>query len=127
MCTGPDARPGIGVHGGVVNGRCGPGTRIPFLVISPYARTNYVDDTRITQASVVRFIEDNWLGGERIGQGSNDATAGSIMGMFDFKRHGFDLARPIFLDPEQGTRAFGPIDPHLQPSAQVAAHSDKAM
>lgn len=127
VCTGPDARPGIGVHGGVINGRCGPGTRIPFLVISPYARTNYVDDTRITQASVVRFIEDNWLGGERIGQGSNDATAGSIMRMFDFKRRRSELAHPIFLDPEQGTRVSRPVDPRLQPSAQVAVHSNQAM
>jgi phospholipase C len=93
----------VGVNGGTVNGRCGPGTRTPFLVISPYARTNYVDGTQITQASVVRFIEDNWLHGERIGQGSGDATTGSIMGMFDFNRRGFDLTPPLFLDPNQGT------------------------
>jgi len=110
-CTGPNAKPGIGVHGGVVNGRCGPGTRVPFLVISPYARTNYVDDTRISQSSVVRFIEDNWLGGQRIGQGSNDANAGSIMGMFDFRRNPFDLAQPVFLDPSQGTVIAKHTDP----------------
>jgi phospholipase C len=102
MCIGPDAQPGVGVNGGVVNGRCGPGTRIPFLIISPWARVNYVDDARITQSSVVRFIEDNWLNGQRIGQGSNDATAGNIMNMLDFKRR--RLAPPLFLDPETGTR-----------------------
>jgi phospholipase C len=90
------------VNGGKVNGRCGPGTRIPFLVISPYARSNYVDGTRLTQSSVVRFIEDNWLHGERIGQGSNDAKAGSIMDMFDFRRR-FDPAPALYLDPETGT------------------------
>ena len=79
-------RPLAGIAGKPVNGRCGPGTRIPFLVISPYARVNYVSHTRISQASVVRFIEDNWLHGERLGDGSFDATAGSIMGMFDFVR-----------------------------------------
>ena len=104
ICNSPGAKQGVGVNGGKVNGRCGPGTRVPFLVISPYARENYVDDTRITQASVVRFIEDNWLHGERIGQGSNDATTGSIMGMFDFHRHvGDEHARTLFLDPDQGT------------------------
>ena len=41
---------------------------------------------QISQASVVRFIEDNWLKGERLGGGSFDATAGSIMDMFDFDR-----------------------------------------
>jgi len=59
----------------------------------------------------VRFIEDNWLGGQRIGQGSNDATAGSIMGMFDFRRNPFDLARPLFLDPNQGTVIARHTDP----------------
>lgn len=84
VCNATGATQGVGVNGGTVNGRCGPGTRVPFLVISPYAKTNYVDDTQITQASVVQFIEDNWLGGQRIGQGSNDATTGSILNMFDF-------------------------------------------
>jgi phospholipase C len=103
LCKGPGSKPGVGVHGGTVNGRCGPGTRVPFLVISPYARNNYVASNRLTQSSVVRFIEDNWLHAERIGQGSNDAEAGSIMGMFDFNRGRFDPAPALFLDPSQGT------------------------
>jgi phospholipase C len=65
-----------GLSGLPVNGRCGPGTRVPFLVISPYARTNFVSHTRISHASVVRFIEDNWLHGQRLGAGSLDASAG---------------------------------------------------
>lgn len=92
----------LGVNGQPVNGRCGPGTRIPFLVISPYAKKNYVDHTAISQASIVRFIEDNWLSGQRIGAGSFDATAGGINGMFDFS----SAARttPLFLDPNLGTQ-----------------------
>jgi phospholipase C len=35
---------------------------------------------------VIRFIEDNWLGGERIGNGSFDAIANSISSMFDFQQ-----------------------------------------
>ena len=46
-----------------VAGRCGPGTRTPFLVISPYAKKNYVSHVQITQASIPQFIEDNWLNG----------------------------------------------------------------
>jgi phospholipase C len=90
-----------GLNGKPVNGRCGPGTRIPFLVISPYAKKNFVDHTAISQASIVRFIEDNWLGGQRLGGGSFDATAGSINNMFDFS----SAARttPLFLDPNLGT------------------------
>ncbi|RDK02150.1 phospholipase C [Paraburkholderia lacunae] len=90
-----------GVNGAAVNGRCGPGTRIPFLVISPWAKVNYVDHTAISQASVVRFIEDNWLGGQRIGGGSFDATAGSIMSLFNFGGSGNNPT--LFVDPNLGT------------------------
>ena len=68
-----------------VQGRCGYGPRLPFLVISPWAKENYVDSTLIDQSSVVRFIEDNWLDGQRI-PGSFDAIAGSIQNMFDFSQ-----------------------------------------
>ncbi|MDA8094613.1 MAG: alkaline phosphatase family protein [Betaproteobacteria bacterium] len=90
-----------GLKGLPVNGRCGPGTRLPFLVISPYAKRNYVSHVRISQASIVRFIEDNWLRGERLGGGSFDASAGSLMAMFDFTRG--PRNRPLFLDPRTGT------------------------
>ncbi len=65
-------------------GRCGYGPRLPMLVISPYARRNYVDHTVTDQTSIIRFIEDNWLGGQRIGNGSFDALAGSLNSMFNF-------------------------------------------
>ncbi len=73
-----------GVAGLPVNGRCGPGARLPFLVISPWAKSNYVSHIQISQASIVRFIEDNWLNGQRLGDGAFDATTGSIMDMFNF-------------------------------------------
>ncbi|HJS88564.1 MAG TPA: alkaline phosphatase family protein [Steroidobacteraceae bacterium] len=93
--------PPKGLSGAPVNGRCGPGTRLPFLVISPYAKVNYVSHTRLSQASVVRFIEDNWLRGERLGGGSFDATAGSIMDMFDFSRGPRNPT--LFLSSDDGT------------------------
>jgi phospholipase C len=67
----------------VENGKCGLGPRFPFLVISPYARRNYVDHKTTELASIVRFIEDNWNLG-RIGVGSRDEDAGTLNGMFDF-------------------------------------------
>jgi phospholipase C len=91
----------LGVAGKPVNGRCGPGTRLPFFVISPWAKANYVSHERISLASVVRFIEDNWLKGERLGGGSFDATAGSIMDMFDFSGGGNNP--PLFLGSATGT------------------------
>jgi phospholipase C len=65
-------------------GRCAYGPRMPYLVISPYAKENYVSHVMTDQTSTIRFIEDNWLGGERIGDGSFDAIAGRINDMFDF-------------------------------------------
>jgi phospholipase C len=100
--TAPD-----GQVGKPVNGRCGPGTRIPFLVLSPFVAPNHVDHQQITQASVVRFIEDNWLHGERLGGGSFDGSSGSIAGLFDFKRHTPDA--PLFLDPQTGEPEKAPL------------------
>jgi phospholipase C len=91
----------LGVNGAPVNGRCGPGTRIPFVVISPWAKVNYVDHTQISQASVVKFIEDNWLASHRLGGGSFDATSGSIMGMFNFSGAGNNPT--LFIDQNLGT------------------------
>ncbi|MGZ5871373.1 MAG: phospholipase C [Bradyrhizobium sp.] len=89
-----------GLSGQPVAGRCGPGFRVPFLVISPFAKKNFVSHTLITQASVTKFVEDNWLKGQRLGGGSFDATAGSIMDMFDFHQ---DDTRKLILDPTFGT------------------------
>ena len=72
----------LGTAGVPVLGRCGYGTRIPFLVISPYSKKNYVDHTLLDQSSVIRFIEDNWLGGTRVQPGGSfDTIAGSIENM----------------------------------------------
>jgi len=64
--------------------RCGYGPRLPYLVISPYARQNFIDHTLTDQTSTLRFIEDNWLNGQRISSQSFDNKAGSILNMFDF-------------------------------------------
>ena len=81
-----------------IQSRCGYGPRIPFLVISPFAKSNFVSHTVIDQSSVVRFIEDNWQL-PRIGNGSFDVIAGSIENMFEFKR---EPSPPVFLDPLTG-------------------------
>jgi phospholipase C len=78
--------------------RCGYGPRLPFVVISPYAKRNFVDSTVTDQSSVVRFIEDNWNVG-RIGTGSFDAIAGTIQNMFDFTHRRRDR---VFLDTTTG-------------------------
>jgi phospholipase C len=70
-------------NGHPIQGRCGYGPRLPLLVISPWAKENFVDHALVDQSSILRFIEDNWNTG-RIGNGSFDAIAGDVGGMFDF-------------------------------------------
>ena len=79
--------------------RCGFGPRMPMLVVSPWARSNFVDGSLCSQTSIVSFIEDNWLGGARIPGGSADTWAGSIANMFDFSHHSDGR---LLLDPNTG-------------------------
>jgi phospholipase C len=95
-----------GPSGPHAQGRCGYGPRLPLLMISPYAKQNYVDHTMTDQTSILRFIEDNWLEGQRIGNGSFDALAGTVNGMFDFSRH-HDNDGPLFLDENTGEPTSG--------------------
>jgi phospholipase C len=78
--------------------RCGYGPRLPMLVISPFAKKNYVDHATTDQSSILRFIEDTFKLG-RIGDDSFDAKAGTIDGMFDFD-HPDD--RRLFLNGSTG-------------------------
>jgi phospholipase C len=66
-----------------IQGRCGYGPRLPLLVVSPFAKKNFVDNTVTDQSSILRLIEDNFNLG-RVGGGSFDAVAGSLRKMFDF-------------------------------------------
>jgi phospholipase C len=82
--------------------RCGYGPRLPLLVISRYAKSDYVDHSTTDQTSILRFIEDNWSLG-RIGDASFDSKAGSLENLFDFtpRKHGLG-ARRLLLDPATG-------------------------
>jgi len=81
-------------------GRCGYGPRQPLLVISPWAKENFVDHTLTDQTSVMRFIEDNWLNGKRIGPSNFDSIASSIAQMFDFTK--VPRVGVFFLNPTTG-------------------------
>jgi phospholipase C len=109
-----DVLPGLGTNPATIMGgyqaRAGYGPRLPFLVISPFAKPNYIDHQITDQSSVLRFIEDNWDLG-RIGDHSFDEKAGSLLGFFDF-RHGPRRDR-LILDPATGAVVdAGEGDPH---------------
>ena len=72
-------------NGAIQNGRCGYGPRLPLLVVSPFARSNFVDHRVTDQSSVIRFVEDNWKL-DRVGNGSADAIAGTLDGHVRLQR-----------------------------------------
>ena len=104
LCGDPSATPPLAGQ----NGRCGYGPRLPLLVISAWARRNFVAHTLSDQSSILKFIEDNWRL-PRI-SGSYDAIAGSLDNMFNFRQHRPGDAK-LFLDPVTGQ----PLGRHHRP------------
>jgi phospholipase C len=99
--SGAGALPGINPATQHAQGRCGYGPRLPLLVVSPWARHNFVDHTITDQSSILRFVEDNWLGSQRIGADSFDTIANPINHMFNFERP--ENSGRFTLDPSSGT------------------------
>jgi phospholipase C len=93
---GKSILPGISPANRHALGRCGYGPRLPLLAISPWAKRNYVDSTVTDLTSILRFIEDVFLDGRRIGGGSFDAISGPLNHLFDFGKAP-DLT-PLLLD-----------------------------
>lgn len=83
---------------GGYQGRLGYGLRVPCLLISPFAKINYVDHTVTDQTSLLKFMEDNWHLG-RIGDFSFDEQAGTLFNLFDFKNPHY---KPLLLNSKTG-------------------------
>ena len=86
----------------------GYGLRVPALVISPYARSGYVDHQTLSFDAYLKFIEDDFLGGQRLDPATdgrpdsrpdvreNDPELGNLLSDFDFSQ----LPRPpLILSP----------------------------
>jgi phospholipase C len=83
--------------------RCGPSQRLPLVVVSPYSKVNFVDHHYTEQASITKFIEENWGIGQ-IGDASFDARAGDLDHLFDFRK---PKAGSLLLNPKTGARQVG--------------------
>jgi len=107
-CGDPEtALPGVKAGTAHAQGRCGYGPRLPLLVISPWSKPNYVSHVVTDQSSILRFIEDNFLNQQRIGQGSYDAIAGPIGDMLDFSGTAPQNNAVLLLDGTTGQVATG--------------------
>ena len=82
----------------VVDG-AGYGLRVPGLVISPFARRGFVDHQTLSFDAYLKFIEDDFLGGQRIDpltDGRPDSrpdVSESVPALGDLVRD-FDFSRP---------------------------------
>jgi phospholipase C len=87
-------------------GRCGYGPRLPLLVISPWAKRNFVSHVLTDQSSILKFIEYNWSLGRISGSFAN--IAGPLNGMFNFGPAGGHTP-VVYLNPATGEPSLTPM------------------
>ena len=63
--------------------RWGPGTRVPAIIVSPFAKRHYVDHTPYDTTSVLAFIERRW---NLRPLTTRDARANDLTAAFDLAR-----------------------------------------
>jgi len=61
--------------------RWGPGTRVPAVLISPYAKRRFVDHTPYDMTSILKFIETRW---KLEPLSTRDAQVNDMTAAFDF-------------------------------------------
>jgi phospholipase C len=61
--------------------RWGPGTRVPTIVISPFARNGFIDHTQYDTTSILKLIEQRY---DLRPLGARDAAAGSLLAALSF-------------------------------------------
>jgi phospholipase C len=69
----------------------GYGLRVPGILVSPYAKKGYIDNTQLDFTSILKFIEENW-GVDPIAQ--RDKSANNFLEAFDFNQQ---PRRPVFV------------------------------
>jgi phospholipase C len=61
--------------------RWGPGSRVPAIIVSPFAKRRYIDHTQYDTTSILKLIETRWA---LRPLGSRDAGAGDLRNAFSF-------------------------------------------
>lgn len=68
----------------VIDKKWGPGTRVPGIIISPFAKKGYVDHTQYETVSILSFIEKRW---NLAPLSSRDRNANPFQNAFDFSKY----------------------------------------
>jgi phospholipase C len=105
----------------------GYGLRVPGLLISPYAKTGYIDHQTLSFDAYAKFIEDDFLGGQRLDPATDgrpdprpdvresSPVLGDLASEFDFTQPPRPpLILPVhphtdLIEPHGGTLSFGPV------------------
>jgi phospholipase C len=69
----------------------GYGPRVPVILVSPFAKTGYIDHTVLDFTSILKFIEQNW---NLSPLSTRDTYANNILSAFNFKQ---SARLPLFL------------------------------
>jgi phospholipase C len=109
--------------------RNGYGLRVPALVISPYAKRGYIDHQTLSFDAYLKFIEDDFIGGERLDPGTDGRpdprptvreslpVLGDLTQDFDFSQ---PPRQPMILQPDAQPGPASVPDP--APPAATSSH-----
>jgi Phosphoesterase family len=113
--------------------RNGYGLRVPGIVISPYAKKGYIDHQTLSFDAYDKFIEDDFLGGQRLNPATDGRTdprpdvrenqkiLGNLINDFNFNQR---PRRPVVLPVHPKTTLTGTPKPSQLPAAAKAADGD---
>ena len=111
----------------------GYGLRVPGIVISPYARRGYVDHQTLSFDAYAKFIEDDFLHGQRLDPATdgrpdprpdvreNAKILGNLVSDFNFNQ---DPRAPMALPVHPGTTLTGTPNPRRLTAAQRVGDAD---
>ena len=111
----------------------GYGLRVPGIVISPYAKQGYVDHQTLSFDAYDKFIEDDFLGGQRLDPATDgrpdprpdvredEKILGSLVADFDFSR---SPRPPVVLPVHPTTTLTGTPTPSQLPAAAKSSDGD---
>ena len=111
----------------------GYGLRVPGMVISPYARRGFVDHQTLSFDAYDKFIEDDFLNGQRLDPASDgrpdprpdvreeQRILGNLINDFDFNQA---PRAPVVLSAHPTTTLTGTPDPSQVPPAAKTADDD---
>ena len=107
----------------------GYGLRVPAMVISPYAKSNYIDHQTLSFDAYTKFIEDDFLQGQRLDPQTDgrpdprpdvredNPQLGDLRSDFDFSQA---PRAPLILPEQPPTDLTQPPSPSASPSASTS-------